>query len=177
MGFDVRKEFVVNGQRYYYTGYNNPGAAIKEKVGVYVQFRNSQVNKLGMPLPAGTVRLYKKDDKGNQQFIGEDRIDHTPKDETIKIKMGDAFDIVGERKQTDWRKIADNLYEVAFEISLRNHKDEPVIVSVIEPMLRDWEILSSSDSYKKIDAHTAQFDIPIAKDGATKLQYRARFKF
>jgi hypothetical protein len=84
---------------------------------------------------------------------------------------------ISTQKVGTYVEIADNLYEVAFEISLRNHKDEPVIVSVIEPMLRDWEILSSSDSYKKIDAHTAQFDIPIAKDGATKLQYRARFKF
>src|SRR5436853_1353005 len=100
-GFDVKKEFVVNGQRYYFTGYNNPGQPIKEKVGVYIQFRNSQQNKLGMPLPAGTIRLYKKDDKGNQQFIGEDRIDHTPKDEDVRVKVGDAFEIVAERKQTD----------------------------------------------------------------------------
>ena len=74
-GFEVKKEFVLNGQRYYYTNYNNPGQPIEEKIGVYVQFRNSQQNKLGMPLPAGTIRLYKKDDKGNQQFIGEDKID------------------------------------------------------------------------------------------------------
>src|SRR6266850_1330062 len=87
-GFEVKKEFVLNGQRYYYTGYNNPGAAIKEKVGVFVQFRNAQTNKLGLPLPAGTIRLYKKDDKGNQQFIGEDRIDHTPKDEDVRVKVG-----------------------------------------------------------------------------------------
>src|SRR5437660_11250658 len=98
-GFEVKKEFVLNGQRYYYTNYSNPGQPIKEKVGVYMQFRNSQTNKLGMPLPAGTVRLYKKDDKGNQQFIGEDRIDHTPKDEDVRVKVGNAFDIVAERKQ------------------------------------------------------------------------------
>ncbi len=91
--------------------------------------------------------------------------------------MRDAFDIVGERKQSNWRKIADNLYKVAFEISLRNHKDEPVLVSVIGPMLRDWEILQSSHAYKKIEAHTAQFDIPVASDWEVKLQYRARFKF
>jgi hypothetical protein len=148
-----------------------------QKVGVYVEIANKKENRLGMPLPKGTLRVYKADSDGSLQFIGEDRIDHTPKDEIIKIKMGDAFDIVGERKQTDWRKIAEHLYEVAFEISLRNHKDEPVTVSVIEPMLRDWEILNSSHSYKKLDAHTAQFDISVAKDGETKLQYRARFKF
>ena len=148
-----------------------------QKIRVYVDIANKKDNGLGMPLPRGIVRLYKAASDGSLQFIGEDRIDHTPKDETIKIKIGDAFDIVGERKQTDWRKIADQLYEVEFEISLRNHKDDPVTVSVIEPMLRDWAILNSSHSHKKLDAHTAQFDIPVAKDGETKLQYRARFKF
>ncbi len=136
-----------------------------------------QANNLGMPLPKGTMRLYKADGDGSLQFIGEDRVDHTPKDELIKIKMGDAFDLVAERKQTDWRKIADNLYEAAFEISLRNHKDEPVTISVIEPMMRDWEILTSSHSHKKVEAHTARFEIPVAKDGETKLTYRARYKF
>ncbi|MGH7845271.1 MAG: DUF4139 domain-containing protein, partial [Candidatus Binatia bacterium] len=126
--------------------------------------------------PKGTLRVYKTDTDGSLQFIGEDRIDHTPKDELVKIKMGDAFDIVGERKQTDWRKLGNDLYEVAFEISLRNHKDGPVTISVIEPMFRDWEILHSSHSYKKIEAHTAQFDIPVAQNGASKLLYRVRFK-
>jgi hypothetical protein len=130
-----------------------------------------------MPLPRGIVRVYKADSDGSLQFIGEDRIDHTPKDETIKIKMGDAFDVVGQRKQTDWRKLADNLYEAAFEISVRNHKDEAVTVNVIEPMLADWEILSNSHAHKKTDAHTAQFNLPVAKNGETKLQYRVRYKF
>ena len=172
----VTKRYFYHGaQQYLRQRYGVPIST--QKVGTYVEIANKKENRLGMPLPKGILRVYKADADGSLQFIGEDRIDHTPKDETIKIKMGDAFDIVGERKQTDWRKIADNLYEVAFEISLRNHKDEPVTVSVVEPMLRDWEILSSSHSYKKIDAHTAQFEIPIAKDGETKLQYRARFKF
>ncbi|MGZ8847297.1 MAG: DUF4139 domain-containing protein, partial [Pyrinomonadaceae bacterium] len=145
MGFDVRKEFVINGQRYYYTGYNNPGQPIKEKVGVFIQFRNSQLNKLGMPLPAGTVRLYKKDDKGNQQFIGEDKIDHTPKDEDVRVKVGDAFDIVAERKQTDYKVLASgHLYEYAYEIKIRNHKDVPVTILVNEPIGGDWELVSST---------------------------------
>jgi hypothetical protein len=171
----TKRYFYYGAQQYLRQRYGVPIST--QKVGTYVEIANKKENRLGMPLPKGVLRVYKADTDGSLQFIGEDRIDHTPKDETIKIKMGDAFDIVGERKQTDWRKIADNLYEVAFEISLRNHKDERVTVSVVEPMLRDWEILSSSHSYKKIDAHTAQFDIPIARDGETKLQYRARFKF
>lgn len=176
-GFAVQKEFVLNGQRHYYAGYNNPGQPIKEKVGVYVQFRNSQQNKLGMPLPAGTVRLYKKDDKGNQQFIGEDRIDHTPKDEDVRVKVGDAFDIVAERKQTDYKVIARNLYEYAYEIKIRNHKEGSVTVIVNEPIGGDWEMISSSFPAKKTAAFAAQFNVPVAKDGEATLAYRVRVRY
>lgn len=177
VGFDVKKEFVLNGQHYYYTGYNNPGQPIKEKVGVYMQFRNSQQNKLGMPLPAGTVRLYKKDDKGNQQFIGEDHIDHTPKDEDIRVKVGDAFDIVAERKETDYKMIARNVYEYAYEIKIRNHKDTPVNVIVNEPIGGDWEMVSSTFEAKKTAAFAAQFNVPVAKDGEATLSYRVRVRY
>ena len=177
-GFDVKKEFVLNGQHYYYTGYNNPGAAIKEKVGVFIQFRNSLQNKLGMPLPAGTIRLYKKDDKGNQQFIGEDRIDHTPKDEDVRVKVGDAFDIVAERKQTDFKVLATgHLYEYAYEIKIRNHKDTPVTVVVNEPIGGDWEMVSSTFEAKKTAAFAAQFNVPVAKDGEATLSYRVRIRY
>src|SRR5947207_11807780 len=177
-GFEVKKEFVLNGQRYYYTGYNNPGQAIKEKVGVFVQFRNAQTNKLGMPLLAGTIRLYKKDDKGNQQFIGEDKIDHTPKDEDVRVKVGDAFDIVAERKQTDFKVLASgHLYEYGYEIKIRNHKDSPVTVVVNEPIGGDWEMVSSTFEAKKTAAFAAQFNVPVAKDGESVLSYRVRVKY
>ena len=176
-GFDVKKEFVVNGQRHYYLNYNNPGQPIKEKVGVFMQFRNSQQNKLGMPLPAGTIRLYKKDTTGNQQFIGEDKIDHTPKDEDVRVKVGDAFDIVAERKQTDYKVLARNLYEYAYEIKIRNHKDGPVTVVVNEPIGGDWEMLSSTFEAKKTAAFAAQFNVPVAKDGEATLSYRVRVRY
>lgn len=176
-GFDVKKEFVINGQRYYYTSYNNPGQAIKEKVGVYVQFRNAQTNKLGMPLPAGTIHLYKKDDKGNQQFIGEDHIDHTPKDEDVRVKVGDAFDVVAERKQTDYKVISRNVYEYGYEIKIRNHKDTPVSVVVNEPIGGDWEMISSTFEAKKTAAFAAQFNVPVAKDGEATLSYRVRVRY
>jgi len=177
-GFEVKKEFVLNGQRYYYTGYNNPGAAIKEKVGVFMQFRNAQTNKLGMPLPAGTIRLYKKDDKGNQQFIGEDHIDHTPKDEDVRVKVGDAFDIVAERKQTDYKVSASgHVYEYAYEIKIRNHKDGPVTVVVNEPIGGDWEMVASTFEAKKTAAFAAQFNVPVAKDGEATLSYRVRVRY
>jgi hypothetical protein len=176
-GFDVKKEFVLNGQHYYYAGYNSPGQPIKEKVGVYVQLRNSQQNKLGMPLPAGTIRLYKKDDKGNQQFIGEDRIDHTPKDEDVRVKVGDAFDIVAERKQTDYKVIARNVYEYAYEIKIRNHKEGPITVVVNEPIGGDWEMVSSTFEAKKTAAFAAQFSVPVTKDGEAILSYRVRVRY
>ncbi len=176
-GFDVKKEFVINGQRYYYNNYNNPGQPIKEKVGVFVQFRNAQTNKLGMPLPAGTIRLYKKDGNGNQQFIGEDKIDHTPKDEDVRVKVGDAFDIVAERKQTDYKVIARNVYEYGYEIKIRNHKDTAVNVIVNEPIGGDWEMISSTFEAKKTAAFAAQFVVPVAKDGEATLSYRVRVRY
>ena len=101
---------------------------------VFYQFRNDEAAGLGVPLPAGTVRVYQADSKGGVQFAGEDHIDHTPKDEDVTIKIGSAFDVVCERKQVDFERIADNVYEMAFEITLRNHKSAPMTVQVNEPI-------------------------------------------
>lgn len=172
----VKKRFVYYGaQQYYRTQYGAPIS--NQKVGVYVELANKKENRLGMPLPKGTLRVYKADSDGSLQFIGEDQIDHTPKDETIRIKMGDAFDLVAERKQTDWKKVAWDLYEVAFEVSLRNHKENDVTIRVIEPIPGDWEILKSSHEHQKVEAHTVQFDVPVEKDKEVKLQYRVRVRF
>jgi hypothetical protein len=172
----VTKRFLYYGADYYYrTQYGMPIS--NQKVGVYIEMANKKENRLGMPLPKGTVRVYKADTDGSLQFVGEDRIDHTPKDETVKIKMGEAFDLVAERKQTDWRKLGESTYEAAFEVSIRNHKDSPVTVGVIEPIPGDWTILRNSHEYKKVEAHTVQFDVPVKKDGETKLTYRVRMVF
>ncbi|MDT5060097.1 MAG: hypothetical protein QOH63_556 [Acidobacteriota bacterium] len=176
-GFNISKDFVINGQSYYYRGYDSPGAVIKDKVGVFMQFRNSQKNKLGMPLPAGTIRLYKRDDDGAQQFIGEDRIDHTPKDEDVRVKVGDAFDIVAERKQTDYKVLPGSVYEYAYEITIRNHKDVPVTVIVNEPIDSDWRMISTNFKAEKTSAFAARFQVPVEKDGETKLIYRVRVKY
>ena len=130
-----------------------------------------------MPLPKGIVRVYKYDTEGSLQFIGEDSIDHTPKDEKIRVKLGDAFDVVGSRKQTDWKKIASDTYEAAFEISLRNHKNEDVTVKVVEPIPGDWKMLSNSHDYKKTEAFTAEFNVFVPKDKEIKLNYRVRMRF
>lgn len=175
--FSVKKELVLNGQQFYYQGYNNPGEPIKEKVGVYVEFKNAKENGLGLPLPAGIVRVYKADAEGAQQFIGENRIDHTPKDERVKIKLGDAFDIVAERKQTDYKVISRRVFEYAYEIRLRNHKEEAVNVIVNEPIGGEWEMVNSSFPAEKSAAFAARFNVPVAKDGEAVLSYRVRVKF
>ena len=172
----VKKELLFYGAQYYY--YSRYGEAMSnQKVGVFVEMENRKENNLGIPLPKGTVRVYKHDHEGSLQFVGEDSIDHTPKDEKVRVKLGDAFDVVGSRKQTDWKKIAYDTYEAAFEISLRNHKKEDVVVRVIEPIPGDWKMLSSSHEYKKTEAFTAEFNIPVPKDKETKLAYRVRMRF
>ena len=172
----VKKELLYYGANYYYT--SRYGEAMSnQKIGVFVEIRNKKVNNLGIPLPKGTVRVYKADKEGSLQFVGEDSIDHTPKDEKVRIKLGDAFDVVGSRKQTDWKKIAYDTYEAAFEISLRNHKKEDVVVKVVEPVPGDWKMLSSSHEYNKSEAFTAEFNIPVQKDQEVKLTYRVRMRY
>jgi hypothetical protein len=144
------------------------------KVGVEMEFTNSKEHRLGMPLPAGTVRLYKKDASGSLQFLGEDRIDHTPQDEPVRLQVGQAFDVVAERVQTDFRAVSAGRYdaEVAFRITLRNHKKEDIVVTVREPVAGDWKVLTSSHPPKKVDAGTLEFSVPVARDGQTVLEYR-----
>ena len=172
----VVKQLIYYGaQDYYRTSYGVPMS--NQKIGVYFDIKNSKDNRLGVPLPKGKVRVYKADASGSLQFVGEDWIDHTPKDERVKIKMGDAFDLVGERTQKEWRKIASNLYEVEWEISLRNHKKEDQTVTVIEPVPGDWQVLTSTHAWEKPEAHTLKFQVPVPKEGASKLTYRVRLRF
>ena len=176
-GVPTEKIFIVNGQNYYYRAAQAPGQPQKDPVMVYYKFKNEQKAGLGMPMPAGNVRVYQKDSKGGVLFIGEDRIDHTPKDETVTIHIGNAFDIVEERKQTDYKRIDSHTWEMEFEIKLRNHKDSPVVVEVNEPIGGDWEMLSSTYKAAKTAAFAAQFRVPVAKDGTSVLTYRVRAKW
>jgi hypothetical protein len=176
-GVPVQKRFVVDGQDFYYHNVHHPGAPIKDVVQVYYQFKNEEKMGLGMPMPAGIVRVYQADSKGGVQFAGEDRIDHTPKDETIKLKIGNAFDVVCERNQTDFRKVYGNVYEIAYEITLRNHKAVPIAVEVNEPIGGSWEMLSASHQWTKTAAWAAKFDVPVAQDSAATLKYRVRVTY
>jgi hypothetical protein len=172
----VKKELVLRGARQYYLGLY--GETIKDqKAGVFVEIMNKKEHNLGVPLPKGLVRVYKADAGGSLQFVGEDSIDHTPKDEKLRVRLGEAFDVVGSRKQTDWKKISKDTYEAAFEVLLRNHKKEDVEVRVIEPIPGDWTMLSSSHLHTKPDAHTAEFLIPVPRDKGVTLTYRVRMRF
>jgi hypothetical protein len=172
----IKKLFIFTGSPQYYYYQMNQGTN-KQKIGVFLELENTKKNNLGMPLPKGTVRVYKEDKEGSLQFIGEDRIDHTPKDEKFKIKIGEAFDVVGERVQTDYKRLGSNLFEVAFEVSLRNHKKEDIKVLVEEPIPGDWEMLSKTHSYEKLSAHLIRFEVPVSKDKEEKVKYRIRFRY
>jgi len=169
----LKKRLCFYGAEHYYRNqYGRPVS--NQKVSVYIDAENKKENNLGMPLPKGTVRVYKADHEGRLQFVGEDEINHTPKDEKMEIKMGEAFDVVGERTQKDWKKIAENVYEVAWEISLRNHKEHEVEVQVMEPIPGDWTLLESSHKSEKIEAHTLKYMVRIPKDKEEKITYRVR---
>jgi len=173
----VQKRYVVNGQSYYYRNAGQPGAPIKDLVQVFYQFKNEERGGLGMPMPSGTVRVYQEDSKGAVQFVGEDRIDHTPKDEVLNLKIGNAFDVVCERKLMDFEKIASNVYEMEYEITLRNHKAVPVSVEVNEPIGGTWRMVRNSHEFAKTAAWAAQFNVPVAVDGTAVLKYRVRVTY
>jgi hypothetical protein len=176
-GVPVEKIFVVNGQSFYYHNQYSPGSPQKDPVMVFYKFKNEEKAGLGMPLPAGNVRVYQKDSNGGVLFVGEDHIGHTPKDESVTVHIGNAFDVVAERKQTDYKRIDNHTWEMEFEITLRNHKEAPIVVEVNEPIGGDWEMLSSTYKYSKTAAWAAQFHVPVAKDGTSVLKYRIRARW
>lgn len=176
-GVPVEKLFVVNGQNYYYHNRQNPGSPLKDPVMVFYKFKNDQKAGLGIPLPAGNIRVYQKDSKGGILFAGEDHIDHTPKDEDVSVHIGNAFDVVAERKQTDFKRIDDHTWEMEFEITLRNHKDSPIVVQINEPIGGDWRMLESTYKAEKTSAFSARFNVPVAKDGSSVLRYRIQVRW
>ncbi len=177
----VRKEFLLRGESYYYqSSYGEIGD--KLKVGVYVEFDNRLENHMGMPLPKGVVRVYKRDSEARAQFVGEDAVDHTPKNETVRLKLGDAFDVTARRKQTDFKSLGaigkyHYVYESAFQVELKNAKKEPVTVSVLEPIYGDWEIIEESHPHTKESAGAAKFKVQVPAEGSAKLTYRVKTKW
>jgi hypothetical protein len=174
-GVPVTKHLMYYGaQDYYRTSYGMPMS--NQKVSVLLELTNSQEHRLGLPLPKGKVRVYKADASGSQQFIGEDWIDHTPANERMKIKLGESFDVVGERTQKEYRKLAPGVWEVEWQIALRNHKKQDQTVTVIEPVPGDWQVLHSTHAWDKPQAHTLRFSISVPGESAAKLVYRVRIR-
>lgn len=180
-GVPVRKELLFKGGDYYYqSSYGELGQ--KLKAGVFIEFDNKESAALGLPLPKGVIRVYKKDSAGNAQFVGEDQIDHTPKNEKVRLKLGEAFDVTADKKQTDFKKIGGSgkynyVYESAYEIVLKNAKKEAVTVTVQEPMPGDWQVLSASHPHSKDASNTAVWKIAVPAEGSTKLTYRSLVRY
>ncbi len=186
-GVPCIKEYVYD-PRGAYPGYRpepyldrGPYHGAGDDVAVYLGFRNNGESGLGMPLPRGRLRINKQDpDDGSLEFIGEDVIDHTPKDEDIRLRLGNAFDVVAERRQTDYRvdSAAGTLSE-SFEITIRNHKDSPVTVNVNEALYRwvNWEVIEASHDFRKLDARSIQFPVEVPSDGETTVGYEVRYSW
>jgi hypothetical protein len=174
--FGVEKKLIFRGASHYYRSQYGQVTS-NEKVGVYLDFENSERNGHGMPLPKGVVRVYKRDKSGAQQFIGEDLIDHTPRDEELRIKMGEAFDVVGDRRQMDYTVVSACVSESTWRIDLRNHKDENVDVTLVEPVGGDWEILSSTHPFQQLDAWTFTLNPRVESNGETRVEYRVRVRW
>jgi len=174
-GIAARKEYRLAGDSWYYRGLS-PDLGRAQKVSVFVEFDN-RGGDLGQPLPKGIVRVYKKDSRGNALFVGEDRIDHTAKNETVRLKLGEAFDVKATRKQTDFRKISDKVYESGFRVELSNAKNIPVTVNVVEPVPGDWEVLTESQKHAKGDAHSAVWQVSVPAEGKATLTYSVRMRW
>jgi hypothetical protein len=175
-GVPVEKKLVLRGEPYYF---RSEGGTLtrNEKVKVFLELVNDEASGLGMPLPKGTVRVYKKDESGAEQFAGEDSIDHTPKDERLKLFVGEAFDVVADRTQTEWRALSPRESESAYKISIRNRKTADVNVVVREPVGGDWKLLDSSFEGRKVDAGTLEFSVPVPKGEEAVLTYRVAVRW
>ncbi len=180
----INKIFIYDGAR----GLGFYGSAITDsaygrtsdnKVAVMLEFKNSEKNNLGIPLPKGTIRVYKQDSDGSNQFIGEDNIDHTAKDEMIRLNIGNAFDVVGERQQVKFNKINDRTIEESYQIKLRNHKTEPIEVRVVEHLFRwsNWKIVSSNADYSKTDAQNIEFRVQVRPEVEQTVNYTVRYSW
>jgi len=174
--FEVEKTLIFRGRSQYFRA-RYEQLTRNQKVGVFLEFTNSEDRGLGMPLPKGTIRVYKRDGSGSQQFVGEDLIDHTPRDEEVRIQMGEAFDVVADRRQMDYTVISRCVSESTWQIDVRSHKDEDVTVTLVEPAGGDWEIVRSSHPHTLVDAGTFTFEPEVPARGEVRVEYRVRVRW
>ena len=173
-GVQCEKVYEFRGRPHYYHSRQQPMS--DQRAEVFLKFENEEDNQLGVPLPKGVIRIYQEDQSGALQFAGEDNINHTPRNEEVRIKMGNAFDVVGERIHKEWRELGARTFESEFEISIRNRKEEAITVHIVEPIPGDWTILESSHEYTKKDAFTVIFEVPAGADEEVTVSYRVRVR-
>lgn len=171
-GLATRKVFVFDGARAPWTNDRK-----SQKVQVMLEYWNTKQNHLGMPLPKGRVRVYQEDVNKKLQFIGEDTIDHTPRDEKVRVEMGNAFDVVGERRQTNYKLVGKDTYEYSYEVALRNHKDSEVPVSVVEHVWGDWKVTAKSHDFNKTSSTELEFPVKVPANGETRVTYTVRVTY
>jgi hypothetical protein len=188
-GVHAQRLFIYDGARIADYAYYNPeqirgdvnyGTASNPKVWVMEEFKNSEANHLGIPLPKGKLRFYRRDTDGHLEFVGENTIDHTPKDETIRVYTGNAFDVTGERKRTNYHVDSNQRWmDETFEIRLRNHKKEAVDVRAVEHLYRwtNWKLTEQSSQFKKHDAQTIEFPVTIAPNGEQVITYTVHYSW
>jgi hypothetical protein len=160
------------------TAYNYPmGDMARVNPVVRIAFDNEEADHLGVPIPKGVVRVYKNDASGQAIFVGEDAVDHTPKGETVRLSLGQAFDVTAQPKQTDFEQVSERVFEAAFEIEIKNAKTQDVTVTVAEQFPANWKILDESHPHEKVQAFQAEWHVPVAAEGSTVLKYRVRVSF
>jgi hypothetical protein len=183
-GVKAPKIFVYDGATMnygiwnFFRGEGDYGVPSNKKVWVLREFKNSKENNLGMALPKGRLRFYSQDDDGSLQFTGENNIDHTPKDETVRVYVGNSFDLVGERRRTEFKvNNSNNMLDESFEIKLRNHKKEAVEIRVVEHLTRfeNWEIKQKSGEFRKLDSHTIEFPVTLKPDEEKIVTYQVHY--
>jgi hypothetical protein len=177
----VRKELRFDGDTAYYQRQRGE-IGVKLKAGVFLELDNREASNLGIPLPKGVVRIYKDDTRGNAQFVGEDAVDHTPKNEMVRLKLGEAFDVTARKIQTDFTKLSGTgpwqyQFESAYRLEIKNAKPEPVTVKVREPIPGDWRMLEESHPHEKPSSDTAEWRLAVPAQGETTLTYRVRVRF
>lgn len=176
-GVAVAKEYRFEGQgQWYRSRYATP---VKLKAAVFLNISNDKSAALGIPLPRGVIRVYKKDASGKAVFLGEDGIDHTAEGEKIRLRLGNAFDVSGERVQTEYRRegLRDNVFESAYKIVLNNAKDEPVTVTIAEAIPADWTILAESHRHRKISSNYVEWSVPVPAKGKAEFTYKIRVTY
>lgn len=173
----VKKLFIFEPETAQYYMGGNGGEQRLQKVAVKLEMLNSEANHLGMPMPKGKVRVYKQDADGALQFVGEDLIDHTPRDEKIRLYIGDAFDVVAERRQTNMEQVSNRVQRMSYETKLRNHKASAVTVTVVEHAGGEWTIKNASHQHKKRDSRTYEFTVDVPANGEATLTYTIEVRY